>query len=273
MPGSTFEKRLAALLLSLLSAAAVADENPSILAVNRSVSLSYLRSSMYYLEPDSGQSTGSGGYFDYEQGTLTGGQVAFSYMGPKGLYLNAAWNQAKGTVDYHGVPPGTVEATSRATTHELDLKIGKGFASRDADWMFTPYLSGGKRYWKRDVAIDTPGEFAETYTFNYFGLGELIQYSPWTRWVFTGDGMIGKTVHASIDVPTSGLNHTALGTAPIIKLALDIDYQAAAMLHLFAGFEYIHFTFGQSDVQASGFIEPNSETTLRNLTIGLRLSF
>lgn len=143
-------KRLAALLLTagLLCAAATsaaAEDNPSILAVNRSVSLSYLRSSMYYVEPDSGQGTGSGGYFDYEQGTLTGGQLAFSYMGPKGLYLNAAWNQAKGTVDYHGVPPGTIQASSRATTHELDLKIGKGFASQDADWMFTPYLSGGKR--------------------------------------------------------------------------------------------------------------------------------
>lgn len=59
--------------------------------------------------------------------------------------------------------------------------------------------------------------------------------------------MIGKTTHASVDVPPV-LNHTALGTAPVIKLALDIDYQATAMLHLFAGFEYTHFTFGQSDV-------------------------
>jgi hypothetical protein len=86
LPGPTFAKRLAALLLSLLCAvgtSAVAEENASILAVNRSVSLSYLRSAMYYLEPDSGQSTGSGGYFDYEQGTLKGGQVAFSYMGPR----------------------------------------------------------------------------------------------------------------------------------------------------------------------------------------------
>ena len=41
------------------------------------------------------------------------------------------------------------------------------------------------------------------------------------------------------------------------------------MLHLLAGFEYTYFTFGQTEVQPSGFLQPFSETTLRNLTVGL----
>jgi hypothetical protein len=168
---STFVKRLPALLLAagILCAAGTsaiaADMNPSILAVNRSASLSYVRTSMYYNEPDDGQFLGTG-YFDYEKGTLNGGQLAFSYTGPRGLYLNAAWNQAKGTVDYNGFTGTTpVQLNSRATTKELDLKIGKGFATQDEQWMFTPYLAGGRRHWKRDLAIGTSGEFTETYDF------------------------------------------------------------------------------------------------------------
>lgn len=260
---------LAAGILCAAATCAVAEENPAILAVNRSVSLSYFHSSMYYIEPDSGQS--NTGYFDYEKGTLKGGQAAFSYMGPRGIYLNAALNRAAGTLDYRASTP-SLEAHSSAEIHELELKIGKGFSPQDASWMFTPYLSGGRRHWRRDIAINTPGELVETYDFDYFGVGQMIQYSPWTRLVFTADGMIARTAHATINVPPV-LDHTALGSAPLVKLSLEVDYQAAAMLHLFAGLEYEYFTFGQSDIQTSGFLEPNSETRLRNFDVGLRLSF
>jgi hypothetical protein len=100
----------------------------------------------------------------------------------------------------------------------------------------------------------------------------MIQYSPWTRWVFTGDATIGKTAHASDDSPPV-LNHAALGSAPIIKLRLEADYEATTALHLFAGYEYTYFTFGQSDVQSSGFLEPNSETKLSEFSAGMRISF
>lgn len=272
-----FKKRIPTLLLAggmlcAIDTSAIAEGNPAIAAVNRSASLAYIRTSMYYVEPDEGQFLNTG-YFSEEKGGLNGGRIAFSYMGSNGFYLKAAFTRSTGMLDLHtfvGTTP--TSAQSLAMTKELDLKVGKGFAS-GAEWMFTPYLSGGRRYWKRELLPGTPNGFDETFDFHYLGVGNMIQYSPWASWVFTADGMIAKTVKPTINVPVAGLDHAVLGSAPLVTLRLEADYQAAARLHLFAGLEYTDFSFGQTAVQSSGFLETGSRTQLRSFEAGLRYSF
>lgn len=250
--------------------------NPAILAVNRSLSLSYLQSRLYYVEPsDSLAFITNTNYADYEWGNLNGGRAAFSYMGPWNSYVHMEWSGAEGVIRYTGYfQPSFAPANvnSRATTQEYNFKIGKGFATSEK-WMLTPYFIGGKRYWVREVGVGTAGDFVESYNFLYFGAGSLIQYNPWDRWVFTGDVAIGRTIDAWINVPPAGLFHTPLGTAPILKLGGEVDYQAARFLHLFAGLDYTYFTFGQSSVQFGSVLEPFSRTQVYNLTLGLRLAF
>ena len=111
----------------------------------------------------------------------------------------------------------------------------------------------------------------------YLAAGSLVQWALSQQWVATGDLMLGKTLSPTIDDSPDGLNHAALGSAPLIRLGLEADYRLGPRLHFFTGFDYSYFSYGQSDVfpsgPSNGVLEPLSQTQAYNLNIGLRLSY
>jgi|GEM_PF-4453246 len=284
MPLRTTRRRLAALLAAAAACACVrarAEEtavlaNPSIAAVNNSVSLSYLGSSLYYIEPDNGTGFGSG-YNDSEKGNQKGARLAMTYMGWDDVYFHAQYSGVEGKANYDGftllpVPGIPVNTVTRETFQEIDARVGMGF-SPSSKWVFTPFLAGGRRYWVREIGWGTPGDFVESYSIPYIGVGNLIQYSPSERWVLDADFTVARTFAPSINVPGAGLNGAQLGSGPFIDVGAEVDYRVAGAVHLFAGVEYLYYNFWQSGVQASGFLEPVSRTEIYSATAGLRLSW
>jgi hypothetical protein len=252
--------------------------NPDILAVNRAFSLFYRYSSMYYIEPSGVDAFYTGtGYEDYESGGLNGGGLGLSWMSNDLWYFHGEWSGVEGQVNYTGFDQGgnPVNATSRATVQDYDLKFGKGF-SAGQDWMFTPYISFGGRYWVRELGLGTPYDYVESYKHYYWALGGMVQYSPLERVVITGDGAVGRTFSPTINSPQFQLNNTPLGSGPVIKLALDADYRVVGALHVFTGVDYMYFNYGQSGIQVgNGFevLEPFSHTEVYTVTMGIRVGF
>lgn len=274
---------LAALILALPAARAGArpfeadddDANPSILSVNRTLGLGYLTDRLYYLEPDGAGTTGSD-YLDYEKGAQKGARVTGSYMTPGNhWYLQAQWSGSEGRVGYTGhllaSPLTPVTGTSRATTQEAQLKAGKGFELGD-HFMLTPYLGGGWRYWVRELGVGTSGDYNESYDLLFGMVGGMLQCSPVDRVVVAAEGGIGRTFHASINVPKFGLDHAPLGSKPVVKAGADLDLRVTAYLHLFASVDYTHFQFGPSPVYGPlGVYEPYSKTTIYDGAAGIRV--
>src|SRR5581483_1294840 len=101
--------KLLVLLLALAGTAHAAGENAAILAVNRSASVSFLLSSLYYIEPSGVDAFKTGtNYDDYEKGSIGGAKLAASWMFPQynDLYVHAEWSGVDGTVTYTGFTQG-----------------------------------------------------------------------------------------------------------------------------------------------------------------------
>lgn len=254
-------------------------ESSPFLEVNNSLSVSYLQSHMYYVEPGS---TNGGTYLDFENGTLKGARLGVSMMrhwDVDNVYLHAEWSGTEGKVNYGGyflggppfVPAG---GQSRSTMQEYSLKLGKGFAL-GRSWMITPYLGYGRRYWVRELGLGTLGDYNESYSFWYHALGAMVQASPCRGLVLTAEGSIGRTDDPKITVtlPNTGLQGAALGQAVIKKAGAEADYRLTRLLHVFAGFDYMLYNFGQSAVTRQGFFEPFSRTELYEFSLGARVSF
>jgi hypothetical protein len=261
--------------------------NPSILAVNRSFSVAFQFTSFYYTEPSDSVSLyslfypigSSAGYFDDEQGTLQGGKIAASWMTKdNNWYVHAEWSGVEGQVQYTGFYQNGRPANglqSRATIQDYDLKGGKGFTIGETA-MVTPYWVFGGHHWLRELGLGTPGDYNESYSHNYLGLGTLFQYAPWSDFVVTTDASVSKMMGPKINVPGTPLSNTPLGASPIITLGIEGDYCLKSFLHLFAGFDYMYYTYGQSGLQFGGGLvamEPFSKTELYNFDLGVRISF
>ncbi len=266
-------------------------ENPAIMAVNNSISLAFLNANMDYIEPsDSGAlpvtnySPGNGAnYLDYEEGSLNGARLSVSWMSPTyaDLYVQAQWDGATGQANYTGFDTNNnpVTGISGATIQDYQLKLGKGIVTGEK-WMLTPYASFGGRHWTRVIGEGTSGDYNETYQHFYLGVGSLVQYAATDAWVITGEAMVGRTFYAWINDAPDGLDHAPLGAAPILKLGLEADARAGERLHLFAGFDYTYFTYGQSDVYLvpnsnpqEVVLEPISRTQMFDVTLGARFSY
>ena len=287
---------LAAALLAALTAlprsagaAPTADEaRAAIRAVNNSVSAAYSPPRLNYGEPSDGQvaSYPNAKYFDTETGWLTRGglSVAASLMRPclglDNVLAQVSFSRAIGKVHYNGFAQfifGNVplQADSLATIEDWGLVLGKGFAWGDR-FLFTPLLAYGYHAWDRDAAATFQGGTLEHYRHHSIEVGNRLQFAATQRLVLTGEARFGTTLFAHIDVP--GVLSARLGSESIANLSAEADYAVARWapleLHVFGGWRFIHFGYGQSAVDAkSGYLEPFSMTDLNSYQTGLRFSF
>lgn len=260
--------------------------NGDILSVNRSISVSYLRSILYYDEPSA--NTGASvptDYLDYEQGWMNGAKIAASWMTSDQWYFDGEWVGAEGQIAYTGYACMTTapftctpaNLTSRTTTQDYSVKVGHGINTAER-WMLTPYLSLGGRNWTRVIGLGTTNGATETYNHQYFSFGGRVQYNPWDRLVGTIDFAVGSTFNATINDPADGFNHSGLGSSAIFKAGAEVDERVSEHVHLFTSFDYMSFNYGRSSVVFSQSIgqnvfEPDSNTQVYNFNFGARYSF
>lgn len=268
-------------LLASAAPALAAGENPAILAVDRSVSISDHVLGLYYVEPSGVDAfTVGSNYDDDEHGSIPGLKLAASWMFPDAsdLYLHAEWAGSKGDVTYDGytlsTPPLQINgAASHAVIQDWDFKAGKGVVT-GAQWMLTPYVSFGGRHWERTLGPDTPFVYVESYNHFYAALGNLTQWAPSDKFVATLDTAVGRTFGANINSPDAGLDHQMLGASPVIKLGVEGDWAFSPRVHGFMGFDYMYFAYGQSAVSPAngGVLEPDSRTQEYNFDLGVRFA-
>ena len=257
------------------------DAQKAIRAVDNSVSAAYELLHVYYAEPSDGAVAGPN--YDAEDGTLSdGGMVAASMMRSFGswrdVFAQASFSRATGQLPYDGhlqltIPPITIplRGSSGARINDWSFRLGMGVETGEG-WLWTPYLAYGYHTWARTLP---GGGFVSSYVENYshsaLQIGNRVQYAPSPRVVLTADGRFGTTVAPHIVVPADQLDQN-LGSAPIIDLEVEADYALRGPLHVFAGWRYSRFGYGQSGV-SGGILEPVSTTELMSALAGLRYSF
>lgn len=250
----------------------------AIIAVNRSVSVSYQITDSYYIEPSDGGAftlPNFAAYSDCELGTERGGRAALSWTDPEGrIYLYGDYARDAGNVAYTGFTLTTnmpLDAVTHYDVSEYNFKLGTGFAARQGRWMLTPYLGYGTRYWDRSLSAT----YDEYYTDSYLSLGGLVQEAPLDWLVISEDMSVGKLIDDHINVTLDGSSGGEnLRPGPLIKLALELNFQIVPALSLFTRFGYTYFSFGQSNVYVapgSENMEPMSHTSLLDVNTGLRI--
>ena len=264
------------------------DGRAAILAVNNSVSVAYSPLRLNYGEPSDGQvaSYPNAKYFDTETGWLTRGglSVAASLMRPclglDNVLAQVSFSRAIGKVRYNGFAQfifGNVplQADSLATIEDWGLVLGKGFAWGDR-FLFAPMLAYGYHTWDRDAASTFRGGTLEHYRHHSIEVGNRLQFAAAPQLVLTGEARFGTTLFTHIDVP--GTLSARLGSEPIASLSAEADCAVARWdpleLHVFGGWRFTHFGYGQSAVDTkSGYLEPVSMTDINSYQTGLRFSF
>ena len=222
-----------------------------------------------------------GGPLDSESGWLPGFGVSLSIMPTcrdnsflNNLYFNFQYSYFTGHTEYVGGPLigpggyGSITGPDGANVTDFDVRIGKGFGS--PVFMITPFFGIGYHDWNRKVNA------GEDYSNGYYGAGVLVQYSPFQRFVFSVDALIGQTFDASVlvnEIP--GLNPTTtldLGASTLYKVGLSADYAITPVIHVNAGVEWVGFDYGISPA-ANGILEPNSHTHDVAFRVGAGFAF
>lgn len=246
---------------------------PEISASNNQLGFQVMMLNVNYAETDN-----AGVLLDTEKGPVPGGALIFTRMWESAnAYFQAQYSRNEGRTDYVGgligppaTPYGSVVTTSAATFTNYSVRLGKGFdlgrsAMAASGFMLTPYVELGRQEWYRGVNA------GETYYHNAYGAGLLWQMSgAGSKLVISLNGLVGKTFGASIDV--TGVFSGALGSSPLYKAGLNVDYALSKSLHLNAGADYVRFAYGKSDVYG-GYLEPDSTSTYLLYKAGLGIAF
>jgi hypothetical protein len=271
----------AGLCLAIVAPSRAQAGQDGIRAVDNSVSAAYDYLHVFYAEPSDGGIAASN--YDTEDGALSdGAMVAASAMRSFGswqdLYAQASFSRATGRLPYDGhiqFPFFSITApfqgTSSARINDWGLRLGKGVEAGER-WLWTPYLAYGYHAWARTL----PGNalatgYAENYSHHALQFGTRVQYAPAASVVLTADGRFGTTLAPHISVPSQQFSQR-LGAAPIIDLEAEADYAFHGHFHVFMGWRYSRYGYGQSGVEA-GQLEPASTTELMSCLAGLRFSF
>lgn len=276
----------------------------SIKASNNQIGVQFVSTHIDYKETHPDGTTA-----DTEKGGVQGFGLLLTTMKDVLLgndYLKASFNRSKGDVDYLGSLGGGCYAVciaydgyspvygsygqkNHAKITDFSLRYGKGFELSD-NLLMTPYAELGHHEWKRDlgntcvVGIAPDCASSEKYKHYYYGMGALVQHSPYQNFVLSADGFIGQTFSSKI----SGSGTTYLYTTPggftafspqdlgdkmIYRVGLSADYAFTAQVHGNVGVDYVAFKYGRSAVFNDITYEPDSKTNYTNVKVGVGYAF
>ena len=235
---------------------------------------------------------GGGTYLDYNEkadglresdsGWLPNIQVSGSWLFDSGLFLEAGADTSFGDTDY-GLSGAGTPANERQTHNDLVATYGKfGFSAAANDRvLFTPYLTYGFQYWKREITFGA--DYDRSYTTHYLGGGLMTDIGVAHNLVATIDLMGASTIASEqeIDIHAPGFDAFEFDTknAPLARAALSLDYKLAPHFHVFTAARYTYIVRDEPsspDIALSadnGFSGYDSDSHELNLSAGARLTF
>ncbi|WP_248747808.1 hypothetical protein [Pseudomonas sp. MWU12-2037] len=247
-------------------------------ASNNQFDVQAISTKVDYKETTKGRFGSPVGTFATENGTVHGFALSFSMMKDVLLdndYLQFQYSKNNGNTGYKGTLQssgkyGSAVGQSSANISDYSLRWGKGFAL-DGAFMVTPYGELGRHEWQRGV------NFGETYTHSWYGAGTLVQYSPFSRLVFTANALVGRTFASDVDVSGPRGFSAGLGDSNLYKAGLSADYAFTKNLHGNVGVDYTSFKYGISSAHnissTAVALEPSSQTDETTLKIGVGYAF
>jgi hypothetical protein len=133
----------------------------------------------------------------------------------------------------------------------------------------TPYFGIGYHDWQR--AVNT----GEEYWHSYAGFGLLAQWNPLARLVLSAHGLVGGTFDSQVNAHTiPGPGGSVGSTLTLVhagteRLGFAADYAVTPHIHVNAGVEYVHFSYGKSNVDPTGtYFEPDSRKNNTTIKVG-----
>ena len=234
---------------------------------------------------------GGGTYLDYNEkidglkesdsGWLPNVQASGSWLFDSGLFIEAGASYSFGDTDYALSGAGT-PANDRQTHNDLVATYGKfGFSAAANDRvLFTPYLTYGFQYWKREITFGA--DYDRSYTTNYLGGGLMTDIGVAHNLVATIDLMGASTfaTEQEIDINAPGVDSFQFdtGDAPLARAELSLDYKLAPHFHVFTAARYTYIVRDEplspdAALAGSGLSGYDSDSHEVNLSAGARLTF
>jgi hypothetical protein len=259
--------------LVLVPAASAADFD--ILNSNNQIAAQFVTTNFDYLETDAGMKV------DSEGGWVSGAGASITWQGNfavKNFYFNAQYTYLNGKTDYVGSllgggAYGSATGKNGATVNDIDFRIGRGLEI-GGNLQLTPYLGFGYHDWQRGANT------GEEYWHAYAGAGLLVQWNPVAGLVLSGHGLAGGTFDSQISIHTipgpGGITGSTLtlGRADTERLGFAADYAVTPRIHVNAGVEWVHFSYGQSNLDPTGtYLEPESRTNNTTVKVGVGYSW
>jgi len=210
----------------------------------------------------------TGNLGDRELDWIASGAAGISYLSTRNTYLTLEGDVLSGDANYKGAyllaPTTPLRGTTDERVWNADTKIGQGMAL-GSSFFIIPYAELGVRYWNRDLA---KGQVEQYKNYDALG-GSMLQFSPFSSWIFSLYGAVGATF--SPQMQSDGVKYD-LGSATMYKAGAKIGYDFAPRTEIFTTVDFDHFNYGQSAV-INSLYEPNSRTNEVATRVGLAYHF
>ncbi|MER2519292.1 MAG: hypothetical protein ABTQ34_01235 [Bdellovibrionales bacterium] len=192
---------------------------------------------------------------------------------------NSIWNNvyarldtqfAFGNTDYDGSlqPSGMpYRNTTKSQINDINFKAGYAFPLGGMA-MVIPYAEFGYHYWLREMT----GVYGYTEHYDHTSImaGALLQYSPFSRWIYSLSVQGGTTM--SPQMRTGGVDYD-LSERAAWATEGRVSYAVTARTEVFGVAGYNEFSYGKSAVQTSGSYEPDSKTREVKTFVGVAYRF
>lgn len=272
--------RTALFLVCLMLSVHTFADTQDIESANNQMSVQFQSQDMNHAE------TVNGAVIDSEDAHIAGYGLSGSLM--KDLWLGhdffaAQYSSFHGESTYVGSTIGnpvygSLIEKSGAKNSDFNLRYGNGYII-DVGLMVTPYGELGYHQYYRTLGYGTPGNYLETYTHYYYGIGVMGQISPTDKIVWSANVLIGRTFGANISVglPAPFGFSARMGNSALYKMGTSLDYAFTKNLHGNIGVDVASWKYGASASQPVGFglylYEPDSKTNNTTFKVGIGFSF
>lgn len=269
------------LVMLMLSAAlsvpdvADASSDKAVERANNQINLWVGTLSQDYKEHNDGIWTGGPPILDTEKGNIRGGAIDGGAF-VKGAYAFAHAGFYKGQTDYDGYISTTPPTAAMTTTDNriVDTYFNGGYLWKVRNGAYLgPIGELGEMSWRRQIGIGTPYAVDELYNHWYAGVGLVLLYGITDNLSVKIEGVFGETFLATVNSPSFNFSNEKLGSKPITRGGFVLDYRLVGGVHVLAGIDSVRFSYGASDVNSSGNMEPRSDTSRVIYKAGLGYSF
>lgn len=265
----------ALLSMSSLSMADNGSRVPTLTNLNNSVGIELMSRDLEYHEDGYGLFTDSK-YMDSENGSPVGIKFHASSIFENNVYASFTLGHVSGNTRYTGhFDPGTgpvpLTSTTQNTFTDISLRAGWVF-NPSPEVNLIPYAEFTQDRWNRTLPappVPTGMGYTEKYSKNMLGIGLLSQWSPVKDVLLSLDLGVGHTYNNQMKTLGDTFKMTG-STERHIGVAGAWNFTDNWMVE--GGYDRKYFEYGESPV-VNGFFEPNSESTIQEVSFGFGYTF